>query len=580
MFLGFLLFWNPTISINTTYIHYTIFVLDGFNMNIAGRRKQDHRYSCEINEDIVLSLPNFSTIERFLTVGGGKANDIYDNMMSIAFPKSNDPPLNIMNELKNKATMNLHAVRTIDGFNGLFGIHDNIFTQKYKGPNDLIFWINGSFDLHSIINLPTSIDELLKSGDERTFNFFESMYPMNIRIEAVNGLAAAFQFWNLPKVVFRLDEIMTEFLYSLADFNVNPESTANVTNIGIVTMLKAVCKVQKEILDSPRGIASKEEFFDNTVEHLRSLQKQERDAILTLEFKKILWELLIPPEYFLTLYQKDLDKSAFIIEKIQYRRRKNLLVIYRGLQFIIEQKFEILLNVDITKKIIFPTLKELIMEEYLSDITNDMIICLIRAGSVIIRSDIWKFFLTARDGYTREVVKTSSKKDQEDDSDDAAFQDETLPTMKKKRKQRKKLSKIATNVNINKVVEKEFVGKRKAKVVIDSKNSVSEMSNVSGFESKKATDISTENKLVRTKPWFSKAESENVANVSRSINPVVASAMVSDIRPNKNPSTHSFYNIYDTTENVSDALQKCLSTSDSSSGRSMRPRIAEDKNSK
>ena len=579
MFLGFLLFWNPTISINTTYIHYTIFVLDGFNMNIAGRRKQDHRYSCEINEDIVLSLPNFSTIERFLIVGGGKANDIYDNMMSIAFPKSNDPPLNIMNELKNKATMNLHAVRTIDGFNGLFGIHDNIFTQKYKGPNDLIFWINGSFDLHSIINLPTSIDELLKSGDERTFNFFESMYPMNIRIEAVNGLAAAFQFWNLPKVVFRLDEIMTEFLYSLADFNVNPESTANVTNIGIVTMLKAVCKVQKEILESPRGIASKEEFFDNTVEHLRSLQKQERDAILTLEFKKILWELLIPPEYFLTLYQKDLDKSAFIIEKIQYRRRKNLLVIYRGLQFIIEQKFEILLNVDITKKIIFPTLKELIMEEYLSDITNDMIICLIRAGSVIIRSDIWKFFLTARDGYTREVVKTSSKKDQEDDSDDAAFQDETLPTMKK-RKQRKRLSKFATNVNINKVVEKEFVGKRKAKVVNDSKNSVSEMSNVSGLESKKATDISTENKLVRTKPWFSKAESENVANVSRSINPVVASAMVSDIRPNKNPSTHSLYNIYDTTENVSDALQKCLSTSDSSSGRSMRPRIAEDKNSK
>ena len=37
------------------------------------------------------------------------------------------------------------------------------------------------------------------------------MYPMNIRIEAENGLAAAFQFWNLPKAVFRLDEIMTDF---------------------------------------------------------------------------------------------------------------------------------------------------------------------------------------------------------------------------------------------------------------------------------------------------------------------------------------------------------------------------------
>ena len=106
-------------------------------MDIAGRRKQDYRYSCEINEDIVLSLPNFSTIERFLTEGGGKANDIYDNMMSIAFPKSNDPRLNIM-KLKNKASTNLHAIRSIPGFNGLYGLHDNIFKQKYKWPSDLI----------------------------------------------------------------------------------------------------------------------------------------------------------------------------------------------------------------------------------------------------------------------------------------------------------------------------------------------------------------------------------------------------------------------------------------------------------
>ena len=67
--------------------------MDNFNLNIVGCRKKDYRYSCEINEDVVLSLPNFSTIERFLTVGGHKANGIYDNMMSIAFPKSNDPPL-------------------------------------------------------------------------------------------------------------------------------------------------------------------------------------------------------------------------------------------------------------------------------------------------------------------------------------------------------------------------------------------------------------------------------------------------------------------------------------------------------
>ena len=77
--------------------------MDEFNLDTAGRRRIDHRSNFDIHEDVIMSLPNFSTIERFLIVGGGKANDIYDRMMSIAFPKSNDPPLNIMNELKNKA---------------------------------------------------------------------------------------------------------------------------------------------------------------------------------------------------------------------------------------------------------------------------------------------------------------------------------------------------------------------------------------------------------------------------------------------------------------------------------------------
>ena len=48
-------------------------------------------------------------------------------------------------------------------------------------------------------------------------------------------------------------------------------------------MLKAICNLQRTILESPRGIVDKDEFFYNKVEHLRSLGKQERDEILTLE---------------------------------------------------------------------------------------------------------------------------------------------------------------------------------------------------------------------------------------------------------------------------------------------------------
>ena len=73
--------------------------MDEIGQANIGHRRIDTRRSFEIHEDIVMSLPNFSTIERFL-VGGGKANDIYDRLMSIAYPKSIDPPLNIMNGLR------------------------------------------------------------------------------------------------------------------------------------------------------------------------------------------------------------------------------------------------------------------------------------------------------------------------------------------------------------------------------------------------------------------------------------------------------------------------------------------------
>jgi hypothetical protein len=305
----------------------------------------------------------------------------------------------------------------------------------------------------------------------------------------------------------------------------------------------------KNKFESPRGIATKEEFYDNKVEHLRSLQKQERDEILTLELKKILWELLIPPEYFLTLYQKELDDTTFTIEKYQYRRRKNLLVIYRGLQFLIEQKFEILLNIGITKNIIFPTLKEMVMEEYLSDITNDMIVCLIRAGSVIIRSEIWKFFLTARDGYTREVIKSSSKRNKKNESDDSAFQDEALPS--EKRKQNKGFSKTATNFKTKKEAKKSRIVKGKAKLDVkkESAEFKTNFESESNLEKAKAINVTRENKLVTTKPWFSKSEILKPENEAwKRIPNLCPVCLMVFVLTKNHPSMHPV--IYDTTDDV------------------------------
>ena len=112
------------------------------------------------------------------------------------------------------------------------------------------------------------------------------------------------------------------------------------------------------------------------------------------------------------------------------------------------------------------------------------------SGSVVIRSEIWKYFLTARDGYTREVIKSIPKNNQENDSDDLAIQDEALPKMKK-RKQRKGFSKPATNFEINKIGQKKTVVKGKAKIVnfTESKDVFSEMFSVSKLENAKATNI-------------------------------------------------------------------------------------------
>ena len=100
--------------------------------------------------------------------------------------------------------------------------------------------MNGSFDLHDIVEFPKTFDEFIYEGEIRIFNFFESMYPLNIRKDAENGLFAAFKFWNMPKTKNLFDELLDEFLFEYKDFDNNPERTYDVTNFGVVTMMRAI----------------------------------------------------------------------------------------------------------------------------------------------------------------------------------------------------------------------------------------------------------------------------------------------------------------------------------------------------
>ena len=89
--------------------------------------------------------------------------------------------------------------------------------------------------------------------------------------------------------------------------------------------------------------------------------------------------------------------------------------------------------------------------------------------------------------------------------------------------------------------------------------------NESMLEKEKTMDIVTENKLVTTKPWFSKSDLLKPENESLEKNPKSMSSMSSDIRPHKKSPILSSSNIYDTTQykNANTTLQRSLSTSNS-----------------
>ena len=72
---------------------------------------------------------------------------------------------------------------------------------------------------------------MIHEGEERALNFFESMYPLNIRKDAENELYSAFQFWNLPKTKKRFDELLDEFIFEYKDLANNPECTYDTTKL-------------------------------------------------------------------------------------------------------------------------------------------------------------------------------------------------------------------------------------------------------------------------------------------------------------------------------------------------------------
>ena len=72
-----------------------------------------------------------------------------------------------------------------------------------------------------------------------------------------------------------------------------------------------------------------------------------------------------------------------------------------------------------------------------------------------------KFFFIAGDGYTREGIKTSPKRNKRDKKEDPAFQNEPLPSLQKK--QNSAISSFTKSFKCKKEEKKAKSGRRKVK---------------------------------------------------------------------------------------------------------------------
>ena len=92
--------------------------------------------------------------------------------------------------------------------------------------------------------------------------------------------------------------------------------------------------------------------------------------------------------------------DAYVFEKCMYKKWKNILLMYRGLLFLLESEFETFMNV------IF--LKQIIQGFWTEHLSEEIVDCLIIAGMILTVTKIWKAFVQERD-FSRNIVESIEK---------------------------------------------------------------------------------------------------------------------------------------------------------------------------
>jgi len=311
------------------------------------------------------------------------------SILEAKYPKCEKDIQDIMEELRMNTDRNILAIHTERRLNDLISVQRSLSNTESNQDTNMQSWHNRTVSNCNLIELPYSVSDLLTIGDTRVFYFLEAMNPKKIREEMKLGLPTAFQFWAVPKFRKLLDEKINVLVFGGSLLKETDDNEA--CDQGFVYLLLTVVKLIRHF---PFMIHfsqddSKEDLVDHNFEKLCKMPHNQRNNFLIEEFKHLMSELSCPDEYILDMFVNDIMREDYVIEKVVYRKRRNLLLIYRSLLFLLERRFEIFLNLTLFREIIQ------IIGEF--NPSEAIVVCLIRAGMVLTITNIWKTFIEERD---------------------------------------------------------------------------------------------------------------------------------------------------------------------------------------
>ena len=93
--------------------------------------------------------------------------------------------------------------------------------------------------------------------------------------------------------------------------------------------------------------------------------------------------------FIMNMVRKEFERDDFIVEPYMFRNRKNIMRMYEGLQILVERRFEIFMNL-----ILF---RNIISKVWTEEFSQEVLICLVRAGMVLTNIRVWRDFIISRD---------------------------------------------------------------------------------------------------------------------------------------------------------------------------------------